>query len=75
MGLGRLNTRKILVFGIFWVRRMYCRSKWLKNVFRLVFDDFVHLFHTFARLCCILAIQNHFFPMEKKYNHVSNLCF
>ena len=54
-------------FGIFWVRALKLSSSKMvqKMHFWSVFDDSDHLFDTFARLCCILAIQKIIFSKWK----------
>ena len=62
-------------FGICLAQTLKLSSEMIKNwKIRLIFHDFVTcwLFRYFCSTACwTLAIQNRFFPNEKKYSYVS----
>ena len=64
MGLVRLSTAQIWVFGIFWVQTLKLSSEMIKNrKTRLIFHVFFRYFC--STVCRTYAIQNHFFPVLK----------
>ena len=70
MGLVRLSTAQIWVFGIFCVQTLKLSSEMIKNrKTRLIF----HVFFSILLFDCLSDLCNpeSFFPSVKKYSHVS----